>query len=143
MTTRKQVINEARKWLGVPYRHQGRSVRGLDCGGLLIVVSQEIGFAYKERFTRYSRNAETFNLRQEMNRVLEPIDKESIQPGDFLLFRFQGLAHHVAITTDYPGDKIGMIHTHAGVGKVAEHRFANAWKSHLMQAFKIPDIGDW
>lgn len=34
----EEVIVEARTWLGVPFRHQGRSRTGVDCIGLVIAV---------------------------------------------------------------------------------------------------------
>lgn len=36
----EQVVEEARKWLGVPWKHQGRDRSGLDCGGLIVVIAR-------------------------------------------------------------------------------------------------------
>ena len=38
-----RVIDEARGWVGVPFRHQGRDYSGIDCVGLPIVVGQSLG----------------------------------------------------------------------------------------------------
>lgn len=38
--TKKDIIN---KYLGVPYLHQGRSMQGLDCYGLVILIYADLG----------------------------------------------------------------------------------------------------
>lgn len=43
MTARPQIMETARSWLGVPWRHQGRNRYGIDCAGLLCVVGWELG----------------------------------------------------------------------------------------------------
>lgn len=36
-------IQAARSYLGTPWRHQGRSRRGIDCGGLVALAMRDIG----------------------------------------------------------------------------------------------------
>ncbi len=43
MATRGEVQTLARTWIGVPWRHQGRNRSGIDCGGLVVKVGQELG----------------------------------------------------------------------------------------------------
>jgi cell wall-associated NlpC family hydrolase len=38
--TGDDVVGEARKWIGTRYRNQGRSERGIDCLGLLVMVGR-------------------------------------------------------------------------------------------------------
>ena len=33
---RREIVDAARNWVGVPYRHQGRTRNGIDCVGLLL-----------------------------------------------------------------------------------------------------------
>ena len=42
VTTSDEVVREARTWVGVPFRHQGRSRSGVDCGGIIVVVLREL-----------------------------------------------------------------------------------------------------
>ena len=39
------VVAQARAWLGTPWRHQGRSPRGVDCAGLVVLVARALGLA--------------------------------------------------------------------------------------------------
>lgn len=42
--TRTEVVTEARRWIGTPYRPKGRSrAAGIDCIGLIVVVGQAFG----------------------------------------------------------------------------------------------------
>jgi cell wall-associated NlpC family hydrolase len=44
MLDRQHIVDTARGWLGVPYRHQGRRKdKGVDCVGLIIGVGAELG----------------------------------------------------------------------------------------------------
>jgi cell wall-associated NlpC family hydrolase len=37
------IIAAARSWLGVPWRHQGRTRQGVDCAGLVVLVGRGLG----------------------------------------------------------------------------------------------------
>ena len=39
------IIAAARSWLGVPWRHQGRTRQGVHCAGLVVLVGRELGLA--------------------------------------------------------------------------------------------------
>lgn len=43
MTTAQHLVDIARSYLGVRYVHQGRTPRGVDCGGLIILVCGDCG----------------------------------------------------------------------------------------------------
>ena len=43
--TGEAVVAQARTWLGTPWRHQGRSPRGVDCAGLVVLVARALGLA--------------------------------------------------------------------------------------------------
>lgn len=43
MATRQDVLTEARKFIGTPFEHMGRSEAGIDCLGVGIVVGQRLG----------------------------------------------------------------------------------------------------
>lgn len=142
MITRSEIVETARRWKGTPYRHQGRSVRGVDCGGLLVVVVNELGLEYRGERLTYSRFAETFSLKQELDRICHKIDLNEAKPGDIALFRIDVLPQHVAFLSDYHQGGLGMIHCYQRARKVVEHRFANVWRSpkRLIQVYQIPGV---
>lgn len=43
MITRDRIVEIARTWVGVPYRHQGRTRQYVDCIGFIIGVGAEMG----------------------------------------------------------------------------------------------------
>ena len=63
---REEIVAEARKWIGTPFRHQGRiRGRGVDCVGLPLCVMRDLGIAdWTEDFRVYPRRPMT-------DRVLE------------------------------------------------------------------------
>lgn len=139
-TTRKKIVELARKYKGVPFRHQGRSIiTGVDCAGLVVCIIATLGYQYKEDL-RYGRNAEKFTLKKEMDLHLCKIKKHEIQPGDILLMKIDRVPQHVAIVSDYVHGGLGMIHCYDRVKKVVEHRLANVWKARIVQAYEMPDL---
>lgn len=141
MVKQSEIVAMARSWIGVPYRHQGRSRRGVDCAGPLVAIAHEIGLGHKFNDQLiYSTNPETFSLKEQMDSVLERITKSEIRPADALLFKIDIHPQHVAIVGDYFGDGLSVIHCHTRVKKVVEHRLAGAWLAKLVQAYRIPDI---
>ena len=42
------IVAAARTWLGVPWRHQGRTRQGVDCAGLVVLVGRGLGPAIGE-----------------------------------------------------------------------------------------------
>jgi hypothetical protein len=46
--TRDEIVTEARKYLFVPHLHRGRTMRGLDCLGLGVVVAQHFGVPHED-----------------------------------------------------------------------------------------------
>lgn len=48
MPTSDEIVQYARTWLGVPWKHQGRSQRGVDCAGLLVMVADHFSLPYED-----------------------------------------------------------------------------------------------
>lgn len=122
------VIEQARKYLSVPYHHQGRNrISGLDCAGLIIVVGEDLGYQFED-WVGYDQTpyASEFKKRVDDNliRYIRPF------PGCILLFRFTDEPQHLGI---YTGKTI--IHSYSKVGRVAEHRYADVWKKRTIGVY--------
>jgi NlpC/P60 family putative phage cell wall peptidase len=136
------IVAEARRWIGTPYRHQA-SLKGVgcDCLGLVRGVWRALYGEEPEPMAAYSRDwAEAVSretLAEAGARHLVPIARDAMQAGDVLLFRWRtGLvAKHAAILTA----DATMIHAHDGAA-VAEVAFAPWWQRRLAYVFRFPGV---
>lgn len=143
MVYRKQVIDEARSWLGTPYQHQGR-IKGqnVDCVGLLIKV-REVLFGVEDRWPiNYSRYPQNWNLKHQFDTELIPIDFTDAKIADVVLISYGVEPSHVGILTDYSEKSFGLIHGHNKQERVVEHRLSNSWISKIVQTYRLPEVVD-
>lgn len=120
--TGAEVIEHARALLGVPWRHQGRSDRGLDCVGLVLLAVQRAG-AIPADFER--RNYGRLPGEELARKTGEYCDElTNSEPGALILIRWPGVrdASHVALCT---GETL--IHCYRNAGKVVEHGYREPW----------------
>lgn len=125
----------------VPFKHRGRSVRGIDCIGLVAYAFAAVGREIRDR-RDYGRDPVRDGLRAELVAHLgDPIPKDQMRPGDVLLMRWhqQGstrLFNHVALVTDYPLGGLAVIHALQANGTVVEHRYASPWDRRTVEVFR-------
>lgn len=131
--TPERVIAEARTWLGVPFRHQGRDGAGIDCVGLPIVVGQALGLL-GERFDvgAYGR-LPTGELVERVREHCRPIT--SAAPGCLVVIAWTRIAAHVAICTGPT-----LIHAYESVGRVVEHGYRGRWLRMTHSVWDLPGM---
>lgn len=145
-TERARFITAARSLLRTPFRHTGRTPRGVDCVGLVVVALQAVGREVSDR-RDYGRNPVRDGLRdvlvahfgEPVWRQGEPL--EALQPGDVALMRWHqdGAVHlfnHVGIVTDYPLGGPALLHALHSNREVVEHRLAGPWPRRVVEAFR-------
>jgi cell wall-associated NlpC family hydrolase len=83
---RNEVVREASKYLGAPYRNGGTTASGVDCSGLVVAVFEKFGIAVP----RTSHEQAKFGA---------PVDRSQLEPGDLVFFRTSGSTRitHVGI----------------------------------------------
>jgi len=131
------VVNQARGYLGVPFVHQGRSDKGLDCVGLVVRVAHDLGLS-KYDFKEYKStpNSHTF---MEVCRACEDwsrIPITEMKPGDILTISFTSSPCHLAIVA--PGFNI--IHALSLRGKVCEHRLSAGWRKKIRECYRFKGV---
>jgi len=140
--TRTVLVDEARAWIGTPYRHQA-SLKGVgcDCLGLVRGVWRAVIGQEPERTPPYAPDwAEAASgepLADAALRHMLAIDRHAFAPGDVLLFRWREHlpAKHAAIVT-LPDT---MVHAHDGAA-VTEVAIAPWWRRRLAYAFRFPGV---
>lgn len=114
MTGPDRVVAEARKMLGVKWRHQGRKPWAVDCAGLVVLSFAAAGWAGAEASpARYGRDPWDDMLRKTLvghfGSALPP--GQPWQQGDVPLFRWgKGEPSHVGIIADHPRGGLSIIH---------------------------------
>lgn len=137
--TGEEIITAARALIGTPFVHQGRTLRGLDCVGLLLYIAAGFGVACSD-VAGYPRRPggglleQTFDDHVSGGQLLR-IDPADKQAGDFLMMRFLGQPQHVAI---YTGKNI--IHSYEAVGKVCEHVLNRSWAARIVRVYRLAGV---
>ena len=128
------VVDEARRWIGVPFLHQGRNRAGVDCIGLVICVAQrlELIAANFER-TDYGRLATRGELSSKITEHCVRLGRPT--PGCLLALRWNRETAHVAIF-----DGVNIVHAYEGAGRVIEHGYRGRWIKFTDSAWALPGV---
>ena len=136
MIAAAEFIRSARTWVGVPFRHQGRSREGVDCIGLIMMVGVENGcWTLEQDVNDYGSmpNEDT------LPRVVATKCEEIPAPiaGCMVLMRLVRNTQHAGIFT---GNSI--IHAWEGVGmkRVVEAPWRHPWPPRFVSAWKLPGV---
>lgn len=124
------MVEAARKYLGIPWIHRGRSASGVDCSGLIVLCCNDLGIEVEDH-NEYSIGDEWERMNDYMGRAFVDVTDGSEEPGDILLFRGMFMTNHCGIRTD-----IGMIHSWRSVGCVVEHPIDAYWRRFLKRTLR-------
>lgn len=141
--TGADVTAAARSYLGVPWRHQGRSREGIDCAGLVIKVAHELGL-FDFDTADYSRQAKDETMLALCREHLVDVALAGARPGDVPVMRF-GTNRHIGIFGDYVHGGLSLIHAYSNhPRRVVEHRFGDDWlrlvQAQLIGVFRFPGV---
>ena len=126
------VVDAARRYLGVPFLHQGRDPAvGIDCIGLGVLALRDCGITVEDH-TDYGRDPHDGLLEARVTAALgAPIPQDTMQPGDLVAIDYVGATRHLAIVGDYLYGGLSLIHTDSMVGRVVEHRLDAKWERRI------------
>ena len=135
---RRDIVAEARKWVGAPYRHQGRGRFGIDCVGLLIEVAKGLGHPVNAP-SAYSSMPQGHQLLDPCEKQLWKPARQTIAPGDLGVFwghsplepqHFGFIGAH--------GGQFTIIHSFSKYALVVEQEFNRLWQAKLHCIYTLP-----
>ena len=131
-------VAAGRRYIGTPFRHQGRGHGGLDCVGLLVAIARDLGLPHRD-VTGYTRRAEGMGFLEHFRGQLLEIPLGAITPGDVLVFVETVYPCHTGLCSSRHG-ALHLIHAHAPRRMVIEEPLDGAWRQKLRFAFRFPDL---
>jgi cell wall-associated NlpC family hydrolase len=134
---KKKIIEKAREYVGVRFRHFGRSKSGIDCTNLMH-ISLIAGSEQPDKvppLPPYSKRPMPRELLKEIKQYMYPIEKEEAREGDIVLMRYGGRALHLALFTGNT-----LIHAALINRKVIEHPIDPSVKPHIYKYYSFKDI---
>ncbi len=113
------IIEEARRWLDVRWRHQGRSRHdGVDCVGLCLCVAWQLGIEIPD-VKGYARRQDGSLLVALLEQHLSPVSISDGKSGDVAVFKDYGFPIHIGFLSEQ-GNETTVLHAHARRRKVLE-----------------------
>lgn len=132
--TRDEIVAEARRWVGTPYRDLGRNEHGLDCVGLILVVYGGLGII-NYTVPTYSRTPDGTFLSHFPKAGFTRISPDKRLPGDVLAFKMMDYACHCGIVTP-----TGVVHAYSVHRGVFEQPITGMMKQTVVAAFRAPGV---
>ena len=142
--TGKEIVLEARRWIGTPYVHQASACHaGADCLGLLRGVwrrlygdEPEVAPAYSHDWSEPQGEERLWDAAVR-HLVPKPVTQEDI--GDVLLFRMRAgaVAKHLGIAAT-TGANASFVHAYSKYG-VVESPLSAPWRRRVVARFTFPE----
>lgn len=137
--TPETIVAEARNWLGVPWRHQGRTRAGIDCVGLVVCVAHALHLSDYDS-TGYGRRAQGQGFVEHFRSNMDGIAISEAGAGDVLVFADQAYPCHCGFLTERL-DQPHLLHAHATRRQVIEEPYAGEWPAKIKFAFRFRHPG--
>lgn len=140
------IVHAARQYLGVRFRHRGRSRVGLDCAGLVWRAYHDCGVDLPD-FRLYGPEPHRDGLTRHVTAALgepvlcAPVRESGLLDGDVVILRFRTEPHHLGIVAavDYAGTPaFNLIHADGEAERVLEHRLTPDMVARITHVYRRP-----
>ncbi|HCN11892.1 MAG TPA: hydrolase Nlp/P60, partial [Chryseobacterium sp.] len=115
----QEILKDAQKYLGAPYKYAGNTSSGFDCSGLVCKVFDENNLKLPRRSEDQSNAGKEINIRD-------------AKPGDLVFFATAGgtRVSHVGIVHDIGSDgEVKFIHSSTSKGVIISSLNEKYWNS--------------
>lgn len=144
MTTRAEIVAEARSWLGTPWVHQ-HCMKGVavDCAQLVMAVARQCGVADPLlRVFEYGREPDG-TIMKTCGEHMDQITIDELRPGDVVSVALDHQPQHVGIVGDYVHGGLSLIHaSSAGKREVIESRLVFSRRFKFVAGFRFRGLTD-
>lgn len=144
MTTRADIVAEARTWLQTPWVHQ-HCMKGVavDCAQMVMAVARACGQAPEDlRLADYGRNPDG-TIQRMCLAHMDPIGQDELKPGDVVSVAMDHQPQHVGIVGDYVSGGLSFIHaSNSGRKQVIESRLVFMRRFRFMAAYRFRGLSD-
>jgi cell wall-associated NlpC family hydrolase len=137
-----QFVWTVREYVGVKWKHRGRTKTGIDCVGLIHVAGKDCGlheFADDVEYSRISVGQDLLKpFREHMTEVRLGPDNglADLHDGDILILRDKVMPQHVGVMATRYGQK-SLIHATVFYGKVVEQFIDRELERKAITAFRF------
>jgi cell wall-associated NlpC family hydrolase len=151
---REQFVGAARKYIGVPFSHQGRDPfkTGLDCGGLILVVARELELTELEElgYAAFPTDGRFDQLLEEYTDFLgfeskypHRFDGTEFKPGDLLSFDYENGegTRHIAVVTKFDGRRFSILDANPTYG-VKEFPLGHPFSKAKIKGWRVRGLSD-
>jgi cell wall-associated NlpC family hydrolase len=136
------LLEQARTYLGVRFKHRGRDRNGVDCAGLVWCAYFDLGVTLPD-IVRYGREPHQNGMMRVVTEGLgEPVwagrnvPRAALQIGDVVVMRFVREPHHMGIIGDDRLRGLSLIHSYGDIGSVVEHGLDENWQGKILAVFR-------
>jgi cell wall-associated NlpC family hydrolase len=95
--TRTQIVKTAQSLVGTPWKHQGRSRRGVDCVGLIYLIAKELDILPDRLDIPAYRREPDGSVRGYFDAHMHLRSPDDLKPGMVLLHSFNGSPFHASV----------------------------------------------
>ena len=123
----KDIVKDAEKYLGSPYKFAGNSSSGFDCSGLTTKVFDDNGLKLPRRSADQANTGKN-------------IDVEEVKPGDLLFFATAGgskVSHVGIVHTIENNGEIKFIHASTSKGVIISSLNEKYWNKAYLHAQRV------
>jgi cell wall-associated NlpC family hydrolase len=137
--TGAELVQAARAYLGVPWRHLGRTAMGLDCIGLVLLAAHDCGQDFPDP-APYERAPQGARLVHGLLDHGMRVAADQALAGDVLVFRMGIYAGHIGIATMHPAYHCpGVLHAYAMRRVVVEQPMDDELRGALVAAVRVAE----